>query len=221
MKRLIALIAIVGLMVGAVSAADAAKRRKKKKAKPVKTALYFHGEQQTGELDIATSFPTLRYNRMDTTKPAAGAPKSRPFTTWAGDPQMWNDCAGSYLLPVWTGEVSGRIVGDMKVTLNTLSAPKAVTVQVWPDLLTQTCATNDLQSGEYPEPAAQQTVDLPPGAGQTVVTLKKVNFKALGYLTIQILPIGPAPGRVLYDSADYSSSVAFSCIPAKGKRCTP
>jgi hypothetical protein len=221
MKRVVAVIAIVGLMVGAVSVADAAKRRKKKKVKPVKTTLYFHGEQPTGELDLATDFPTLKYLQMDTQKPATGAPKSRQFTTWAGDPQMWNDCAGSFILPVWTGQTSGRVVGDMKVTLNTVSAPKAVTVQVWPDLLTQACATNDVQAGDYPEPAAEQTADIPAGPGKTVVTLKKVNFKAIGYLTLQILPVGPAPGRVLYDSTDFASSVSFGCIPAKGKRCSP
>jgi hypothetical protein len=219
MKKFVSILAILGLMLGAVTMAEAAKKRKKK-AKPVKTTLYFHGTETVGEVDLAANFATA-YNKMDTTKPAAGAPKSLQFTTWSGDPAIWNDCAGSYLLPVWTGDVSGKVVGDMKVTLSTVSGPKAVTVQVWPDLMTQTCGSNDTSTGEYPEPAAEATVDLPPGTGETQVVLEDVKFKALGRVTLQILPAGPAPGRVLYDSADYASRIEFSCIPAKGKKCTP
>lgn len=217
MKRIVSIVAIAGLMFGAVSVAEAGK----KKAKPVKTSLYFHGTEAVGEGDLANYFQGAGYMKMDSSKPASGAPKSRQFTTWTGDPQMWNDCAGSALLPVWQGSVSGRIVGDMKVTLNAVATPtKEVTVQVWPDLMSQTCASNDLGEGEYPVPAAEATATLNP-AGETVITLKKVNFKAIAALTLQVLPHGPTPGRVLYDSAEFASGVSFSCIPARGKTCAP
>lgn len=132
---------------------------------------------------------------------------------------MWNDCAGSFLLPVWSGALSGKVVGDMKVTLHTVSAPKEVTIQVWPDLMSQTCASNDLAEGDYPKPAAQATVSLPPGPGETEVVLKNVRFDAAGSMMLQILPVGPLPGRVLYDSPDFASRIEFTCIPKSGKSC--
>ena len=81
-------------------------------------------------------------------------------------------------------------------------------------------ARNDTSDGTYPEPAAETTVDLPPGPGASEVVLKKVNFKAIQGLTVMVLPHGPLPYRVLYDSADYASSLTFSCIPKSGKSCT-
>ena len=213
MKRVVAMLLTLGLVLGAVSTAGAAK-----KAKPVTATLYFHGIETAGELDIANNLGA-GYNKMDTTEPAAGPPKSQQFTTWTGDPAIWNDCAGSALLPVWTAPVSGKVVGDIKVTLHTVSAPKTVSVQVWPDLFAQACASNDTSTGVYPEPAAEATVDLPPGPGTSEIVLKKVNFKAIQGMTVMILPHGPLPGRVLYDSADYASSLTFSCIPKSGKSC--
>jgi hypothetical protein len=213
MKRLISIVLTLGLVVGAAASAEAGKR-----AKPVKTTFYFHGTETVGEVDLANNFAAA-YNKMDTTEPADAAPKSLAFTTWHGDPQMWNDCAGSYLLPVWTGSVTGRIVGDIKITLNTISGPKAVTVQVWPDLTTQTCGPNDTSDGTYPVPAAETMVDLAPGSGETTAILKNVNFKAQAVLTFMILPEGPAPARVLYDSPDYASSLEFTCIPKTGRTC--
>jgi hypothetical protein len=212
MKRAIAMLLTLGLVLGAMSTAGAAK-----KAKPVTATLFFHGTETVGEADLVNNIGS--YNKMDTTEPAAGPPKSIQGATWGGDPAIWNDCAGSALLPVWTAPVSGKIVGDIKVTLNTVAAAKSVTVQVWPDLLTQQCAANDTSNGTYPEPAAQAKVDLPAGPGASEVVLKKVNFKAVGALTVMILPEGPAPYRVLYDSADYASSLTFSCIPTSGKSC--
>jgi hypothetical protein len=213
MRRVSAMVLVLGLVFGAVTSAQA------KKSKPVKATLYLHGTETLGEVDLANNFGAS-YNKMSTAEPTGEAPKSLQFTTWTGDPAMWNDCAGSYLLPVWTAPVSGRVVGDIKVTLHTLSAPRAVTVQVWPDLMTQTCASNDVSQGDYPTPAAEATVDLPAGPGVSEVVLEKVNFKAVAALTVMILPNGPVPGRVLYDSPDFASSLEFSCIPKSGKTCT-
>ncbi|MDQ3876798.1 MAG: hypothetical protein M3290_00390 [Actinomycetota bacterium] len=215
MKRFISILGVVGLTFGAIASADA-----KTTAKPAKSTFYLHGSTTVGEVDLANNFAAT-YNRMDTAKPTDPTPKSLEFTTWTGNPSLWNDCAGSYLLPVWSGSVSGKIVGNIKVTLNTVAAPRDVTIQVWPDLMTQTCASNDLSDGDYPQPAAQATVTLPPGPGSTTVVLKNPKgFKATTALTMQLLPNGPVPGRVLYDSASFASSVQFSCIPSSGKSCT-
>ncbi len=211
MKRIVAIVAVTGLLFGGFSVAEAGKKKKK----PVKSTLYFHGAEVVGEIDTINNVGGA-YLKMDTTKPTATEPKSKQFTIWEGYP--WNECAGNYFAPVWQGAVSGKVVGDIKVTINAAAAPTPVKVQVWPDLMTQTCASNDLSEGEYPKPAAEATATLNPG--ETVITLKKVNFKARGALTLQLLPQGPNPGRVLYDSADFASSVKISCIPARGKSCT-
>lgn len=215
MKRSVILALTLGLLVGSVATADAAKKKK-----PQKVTFFLHGTEILGEVDMANNF-AVGYNKMDTTEPESPAPKSRAFVTWAGDPAMWNDCAGSFLVPNWTGALAGKVVGDMKVTLHTFSGPKSVIVQVWPDLTTQTCASNDLGEGQYPQPAGEVTVELPPGPGSVEAVLEGLNFKAVGSMMIQVTPVGPVPGRVLYDSPDFASSVEFSCIPTQGRSCTP
>ena len=212
MRRVISMLLVFGLMFGAIASAEAAKK------KPIPVTFYLHGTETLGEVDLVNNVGTA-YLKMDPTEPAEAAPRSRPFTTWVGDPQMWNDCAGSALLPVWTGALSGKVVGDIKVTLHTASAPKDVLVQIWPDLTTQTCASNDLAEGEYPKPAAEATVSLPPGPGESEVVIKNVKFDAIGSMMLQITPVGPLPGRVLYDSPDFSSRIEFTCIPKSGKSC--
>jgi hypothetical protein len=213
MKRIVAIVAVFGLLFGAVTAAEAGKKKKK----PVKSTLYFHGTETVGDVDAVNNFG-VAYNKMDTKKPAGDVPKSRSFAIWAGQPQAWNDCAGNYLTPVWQGAVSGRVVGTMKVTLHTAAAPRPVHIQIWPDVMSMTCASNDLSEGEYPQPAAAATVTLAPG--ETTAVIKNVNFKARGFMTLQVLPEGPNPGRILYDAPDFASRVQFTCIPAKGKTCT-
>jgi hypothetical protein len=195
-----------------------AQAAKKKKATSVK--FYFHGVEQIGELDSINNVG-VGYNAMDTTEPSGAAPKSISWLTWTGDPALWNDCAGMFTLPVWLGKVSGRIVGDMKVMLHSVSGPATVDVQVWPDVTMQTCASNDVSQGKYPEPAAQTTVELTPGHGEAHIVLKDVDFKAIGSMIIQFRPHGPVPGRILYDTPDLASLLEFKCIPASGKRCTP
>lgn len=214
MRRIVPMLLVLGLVFGAVASAEA----KKKSKKPVPMTFYFHGTETIGEIDLANNFGA-GYLKMDSTEPTEPAPRSRPFTIWAGDPQMWNDCAGNYLMPVWTGGLSGRVVGDLKVTLHTLSVPKAVTIQVWPDLAAMACASNDLAEGDYPKPAAEATVDLPAGPGESEIVLKNVKFDASAMLTLQVSPHGPAPGRVLYDSPDFASKIEFKCIPKSGKSC--
>ena len=212
MRRVISMLLVFGLMFGAVASAEAAKK------KPAPVTLYFHGTETLGEIDLANNIGSS-YMKMDPTEPAEPAPRSRPFTLWVGDPQMWNDCAGHSLQPVWTGALSGKVVGDIKVTLHTASAPKDVIVQIWPDLMSQACPSNDLAEGDYPKPAAEATVTLPPGPGESEVVIKNVKFDAIGSLMVQLTPVGPLPGRVLYDSPDFSSRIELTCIPKSGKSC--
>ena len=212
MKRFMSVLLMFGLLVGATSSVAVAK----KKAKPVKTTFYLHGAEPLGEVDTANNFGAS-YTKMDSTEPSDPAPKSRQLTVWRGSP--WNDCAGNFLAPVWTGSLSGKIVGDIKVTLHSAGAPSTVAVQVWPDVMTQTCASNDLAEGGYPEPAGEVVVDLPAGAGEVEAVIEDVNFKALGGLMLMVLPEGPGAARLLYDSPDFASRVEFHCIPTSGKSC--
>lgn len=214
MKPLIGISLILGLVVGSVATADAAKK------KPAPVEFFFHGTEAIGEIDLVNNFGAA-YNKMDTTEPDGDVPKSITGLTWAEDPQMWNDCAGMYTLPVWTGPLSGRIVGDMKLTLHTISVGRPMTVEIWPDIATQTCASNDLSEGTYPEPAAMARIDIPPGHSTVEYTFEDVNIKAVGSLLIQFTSVGPAAARILYDSPDLASSLSFKCIPARGKSCVP
>jgi hypothetical protein len=207
------LLVAVGLITGPAGAA--------KKAKAQNVKLYFHGTEQVGEVDLVNNLTNASYLPMDATEPDAPAPRSINAVTWAGDPQMWNDCAGMFTLPVWKGFVAGTISGDMKLTLHTVSAPRQVEVEVWPDVSAQTCASNDVAEGNYPKPVATTVADIPAGPGVTEIVMKGVKFKAAGSMIVQITPIGPGGPRILYDAADYASSLEFKCAPTQGKSCTP
>ena len=209
MKRTVVLFLVLGLVFGAIATAEA-------KAKPVTTTLYLHGTEMFGEIDRATQFGAS-YSKMDTTAPDGAAPKSWGISAWAGSP--WNDCAGMFILPVWTSPLVGTVKGDLKVSLYSVNGPRSVQIQIWPDMGTQTCASNDLGEGTYVEPAVQATIDLAPGAGLTEAVIEDVNFKALGSVMLQIRPSGPQPGRLLYDAADFASSIEFMCTPKSGKSC--
>lgn len=205
MKRSLAVMMILGLVIGAFAAAPAAAG----KAKAKKVKFYLHGTEPIGEIDIANNF-AAGYFKMDATEPADPTPKSVTGLFWK---EHWNDCAGMYGLPAWSGTVSGKIKGTMKLTLHTINRPAgAIEVEIWPDLTTMQCASNDVSEGSYPDPVASATVDLPPGNGETVIEFKKVNFKAVGSLMVQITPVGgPASTRILYDSPDFASSLEFTC----------
>lgn len=212
MKRFLIVFLTLGLVVGSVATAEAGK---KKKAKPIAYTYYFHGTEVVGEVDTINNLSAFTYSQMDATEPADPAPKSMQLIDYVVGPN--SNCAGNYLYPVWKGAAAGRIVGEMKVTFHTISAPRTVDVRVWPDISAQQCEGNDLAPGEYPAPAAEESVVLPAGPGVTEVVLK-VDFTAVGSFMVQITPPSgePLPGRVLYDSADYASGVEFTCIPAKG-----
>lgn len=213
MKKFVVLSLALGLIFASVTTADA-----KKKAKPIPMTFFFHGTEMIGEIDAMNNISGGTFNKMDTTEPSGAAPKSMGLIDYVVGPN--SDCAGNYLYPVWTGQLAGRIVGDFKVTFHSIGAPRSVDVRIWPDIMSQACAGNDLAEGTYPAPALEQSVDLPAGPGVTEVVFKNVNFQAMGSMMVQITPPPgePLPGRILYDSPDYASSVEFSCIPSKGAK---
>jgi hypothetical protein len=206
MKRMVIAIVAVALVAGSVTTVHA---KGKMKRKPVPTTFYLHGVETLGEVDLAKN-SGVGYNVMDATEPTDDVPKSITPVTWAGD--EWNDCVGSYLLPVWTGLMSGRVVGDISVTLHTAAASHPLEIQVWDDVDTQGCADN------YVEPEAMTTVTVPAGPGVVEAVIEDVDFGVDELLMLQLRPVGgPFPGRFLYDAADLASAIELSCIPARGK----
>jgi hypothetical protein len=214
-------LAVAALAVGLVIAsfiADAGASA----ATAVKTKLYLHGTTPVDELDygpIADAYP-----RMDPKKPS-GEPKSKQVANYIVGPN--ERCAGNNLFPVWIGEVAGTVVGKVKLTFTTVSTPGKVDVRVWPDVASLLCDSDLAGSNDYPKPAAQVRVDLPPGGGTVKAVTKKVRFKAVQSLMVQITPApGPAGfldpflARVIYDSPEFASSLQFTCIPARGNSCT-
>lgn len=226
MKKLIVFLAIVAL-AGSMLAAPAVAAKKKKKAKPVVTNLYFHGDSQFGEQD---SFPNVNdaFLKMDATEPSSGDMKSKQIVNGIGTPNHM--CAGNNYFPVWTGEISGTVVGDMTVRFHTVGTPGQVLVRLWPDQFSMACTSVASGTTDYVEPVAEVVVDLPPGQGEVEAVLEKLNFKASMGVMVQISPaftpvaadrgvMAPFFSRVLYDSTDYPSAIEFNCIPAKGKSC--
>jgi hypothetical protein len=227
MKRTIVLIVVglltAGLLSGGATAA------KKKKAKPVKTTLYFHGGELVGETESMGSVNDVPLP-MSPEKPSGSEPKSKQIINGVVTPN--GKCANNNLFVNWKGDVAGTIKGDVKVTFSTVSSPGQVLVRLWPDIAALSCTSEVSGSADYPEPAGETVVDLPPGTGEVTATLKNVKAKAIGSLLVQISPahmdtpagrqvFPPSFARVLYDTPDFASRIEFTCIPAKGKRCTP
>lgn len=230
MKKIAALVltAVVAASLTSGTAASA-----KRRAKPVATKLFLHGETPLGEtsgIPVASDV----YNTMDPTEPAGAEPKSEFITNYLGGPNTM--CAGNNLFPVWSGKVSGTIKGDMKLTLHTVGTPGPIEVRVWPDVLSSMCNSENPVSSStaYPDPAGSVEVELPPGHGTVEAVIKGVNFKAIGTMIVQVSPVVavdlPSPGgsvlnpfvsRILYDTADFASTLEFTCIPASGASCTP
>jgi hypothetical protein len=224
-RKLIVSLLAGGLVAGSLVAPALAK----KKAKPVTTTLYMHGGEIVGELE-STPLVADAPLSMDPTEPTGAEPKSHGILNGVVTPN--HQCAGNNLFPVFVGNVTGRIVGDMKVTLHALSTPGKVDVRVWTDKMGLLCTSELAGTTDYPEPAAEATLDLPAGHGVIEAVFEDLDVLATTNMMIQIspetTPVGPeevmAPfvARILYDATDYASNVEFQCIPAKGqKSCTP
>lgn len=231
MKRMITILLVVGLVAAMVGGSADAKKKKKKKAKPVKTTLYFHGNEAVGESEsfaVAADAPLP----MSPEEPSGSEPKSKQITNGVVTPNA--QCANNNLFPNWSGSVAGKIKGDVKVTFSTVSSPGDVVVRIWPDVMSLLCDSNlepVSSSSDYPKPAGEVTVSLPNGPGEVTAVMKGVKAKAIGSLLLEITPANvdtpagrkifpPSFARVLYDTDDFDSRIEFKCIPAKGKSCT-
>lgn len=213
------------LVAGALVVPAAAK----KKAKPVATTLYMHGASIVGEADSSPQVADAPLP-MDPNEPEGAEPKSHGIANGVVTPN--HQCAGNNLFPVFVGDVSGQIVGDMKVTLHALATPGKVDVRVWADKMGLLCTSDLSGSADYPEPAGEVTVDLPAGHGVIEAVFEDLNFPASANLMIQVSPeatpvdtpageqhyFAPFVARVLYDAVDFASNVEFSCIPPKGAK---
>jgi len=160
---------------------------------------------------------------MDPSEPSGSEPKSKQLTNYVAGPNT--ECAGNELFPVWVGNLTGTVKGDVKVTFHTISTPAAaVDVRIWPDVNSQLCTQETLGAFDYPEPAGEVRVNLPPGPGSTEAVIERVNFKAGSLLMLQLTPVveGPFVGRVLYDSTQFVSKIELKCTPVgRAKSCTP
>ncbi len=208
MKKLLGITLVLALAMGALALSPAqAAKKKKKKAKPVATTMFLEGESTFGEEDQLGNGTYLKLVTAE-----GSGEKSMMIPNYVGGPNT--NCAGNSLVPVFVGNVTGKVTGDMKVTFNAFSQGGAVEVRVWPDVSAQAC--NDA----YIEPAGAVTVDLPAGEGTVEAVIPGLDFEATSVIMIQVTPVLGAPpyyARAFYGTAD--SKVVFSCIPTSGAAC--
>ena len=219
MKRASLVVTLIALIATSLAIAPAHAKKK-----PAPVTLYFHGGQYVGEVEIPDVVNGF-YRPMDTTEPSDPAPKSVSLAAAGvgGNGTPNPQCSGNPLFPVWVGDVNGTIVGDLKVSLDSISLPATkVDVRVWGVVPGLTACDSQGVEG-YVDPFAETRVDVPPGAGTIEAVLKNVKTKTSGKLMIQFTPVldGVTATRMLYDSTATISQIEFSCIPASGASCTP
>ena len=211
MKKFFAITVVLALVVGAMTV-PASAGKKKKKAAPVAVTMFLHGTETFGEIDMVNNIGaggTLL--PMDPTEPTGSPSKSFPILDLIATPN--EACSGSPLFPSWTGNLIGQVTGDVKVVFNTIASAGSVDVELFADAGPLAC------NETYIEPAAEVTVDLPPGSGTVEAVIKGVNFELLRNLVVMINPRNldaPAAGRILYDSTTDASRIELVCTPAAG-----
>ena len=119
--------------------------------------------------------------------------------------------------------MSGTVKSAVTLRLHTVaSAASTIQADLFPDG-TGGC-DSDLGSTGFVPPVATAQAEVPPGPGITEITFPKVKFKAIGSVVVMLSAgtVGnPSQVRVLYDEAAYDTSMTLTCIPARGKKCTP
>ncbi|MFN2389827.1 MAG: hypothetical protein ABR575_09525 [Actinomycetota bacterium] len=212
MKKLLMLGVIAALVASSLAATAVAA----KKTTITETKLFLHGKgpvKPVQEAYINENWLDDVWMTMDATEPTAAEPSSIFVTNYFRGPNT--DCDGNGLLPVWKGDFARKFKGKVKVTLHTLATPVApMVVSLYADP-TGTCTsagTPATPPSEAPKPVAQAQVEVAPGHALTEITFKKVKFKAIGSLALQLhIPTQTTPGqvRVLFDSFDYASSISL------------
>jgi hypothetical protein len=226
-SRLFVALLAVGLVAGLLGQGSIAAKKRKKRAKPVKTTLYFHGNEVVGESESMANVADAPLP-MSPAKPTGSEPKSKQVVNGVATPN--SDCAGNNLFANWSGKTAGTIKGDVKVTFNAISSPGTVLVRLWPDVVSSLCTSTAAGTTDYPKPAGEALVALPNGTGEVTAVLKNVKVKAIDSLLVQISPayidgpegrkvFPPSFVRLVYDTPDLDSRIEFMCIPAKGKKC--
>lgn len=200
MRRAIVLALVMALAVGSLSAAEAAKKKK-----PI--TFYLHGTSHAGEADLQETWLASAWHTMDEKEPDGAAPKSMFVTNYLVGPNP--QCSGNGLLPTWKGEFRGKVKGNIKVLLHTISSPAAqLSVELYADAVGG-CTQESLGVDDYVPPVAEAVVTPDPGHAETEVLFENVKFKAEANITLMLHIVGPSPAqvRVLYDSPDMASSV--------------
>ena len=201
MRKLVLSIAALTVLVSALAAPAVAAKKT--------TTFYLHGRGPVMEAYANESWLDSIYMTMDGTKPTDAEFSSIFVTNYFRGPNT--DCDGNGLLPVWKGPYSGSFKGDAKLTLHTVATPAVTLVASLYADPTGTCTSN-LPTGasEAPKPVGQVEVEVAPGHAETVINFKKLNFKAAASLGLQLhIPTQTTPGqvRILFDSADFASSM--------------
>ncbi|MGH2756467.1 MAG: thrombospondin type 3 repeat-containing protein, partial [Actinomycetota bacterium] len=163
--------------------------------------LYMDGKDLLGEIDQRPLGGFLQLN-------AEPGSQEKSMMIPNSSPGANTRCAGNSLLPVFVGEVAGRVTGDMQVTFPAIASGARVDIRVWPDVTSGQC------NAAYPQPAGSVEVALPVGQGTVQATIPNLDFVADSALMIQITPVtasGPGYGRAFYGTS--ASNVTFDLTP--------
>lgn len=202
MRKLLLFLAGLAVLVSSLAAPAIAGKTKA-------TTLFLHGKGPVQEAYINEMWLDSIFMTMDATEPTKPEPSSIFVTNYFRGPNT--DCDGNGLLPVWKGDFAANFKGDAKITLHTVATPATtMVVSLYADP-TGTCTSNlPTGSSEAPKPVAQTEVEVAPGPAATEIVFKKLKFKSVASLGLQLhIPTQTTPGqiRVLFDSADYPSSL--------------
>lgn len=201
MRKLALALAAMTVLVSALGAPAVAAKKT--------TTFYLHGRGPVQEAYLNESWLDSVWMTMDGSEPTDSEFSSTFVTNYFRGPNT--DCDGNGLLPVWKGDFSGSFKGSAKVTLYTAATPAVTMVASLYKDPTGTCTSNIPGSeSEAPKPVAQTEVQVAPGNATTEIVFKKVKFKAIAGLALQLhVPTQTTPGqvRVFFDSADFPSSL--------------
>jgi hypothetical protein len=213
-------VVVAAVLIAGLIGAPASAQRKRQRPKPVDTTLYLHGEDQFGEMSLLDQWLDNALHHMGPDEPEGTSSKSQFVTNYVVGPNT--RCDGNGLLgTVWRGELTGRVRRNVKLTLHTAATPGAsLRIGLFPDGA-GTCAP---MGEEGPPAAALEDVAIEPGQNETEVVFRRVNFRAIRTLVLQIGSVPQSPGqvRIFYDSETHPSALEFKCIPPRrGRSCTP